>query len=61
MSTGLLDKDTQTALRIGTKYGFSEQVVLDHYQGACEMNWACTRAYFRDMYMDTRETGKPGK
>ncbi len=58
---GLTDRDTKTALQIGSKYGFGEDVVLAYYQGACEMDWACTRAYFRDMYMDNKETNKPDK
>ena len=57
----LTDHDNQTALQIATKYGFSEQEVVDYYENFCSEDWACTRAYFRDQYMSTKETGKPTK
>lgn len=58
-AVGLAEKDNKTAKQIGGKYGFDEQTVLAHYQGACEMDWACVRSYFRNLDMDTKETGKP--
>ena len=58
---GPTDRDFKIALQIGVKYGIDEGAVMAYYQGTCEMNWACTRAYFRNMYMETRETGKPPK
>ena len=61
MGEGLTDKDNKTAMQIGAKYGIDEEIVKAYYLGTCEMNWACTRAYYRDMYMDTKETGKPIK
>ena len=57
----LTDHDNQTALQIATKYGRSEQEVVDYYNNFCSGDWACTRAYFRDQYMSTKETGKPTK
>jgi hypothetical protein len=57
----LTDHDKQTGLQIATKYGFSEQEVVDYYNNFCSGDWACTRAYFRDQYMSTKETGKPTK
>lgn len=58
-SGGLSDKDYDTALRIGLKYGFDEGVVLSYYQDTCDMNWACARAYFRAQAAGLKETGKP--
>lgn len=58
MDSGLSDRDNRTATQIGTKYGVDEGTVLSHFQGTCEMNWACTRAYFRNNYMENRENGK---
>ncbi len=60
MTEGLSEKDYQTALQISAKYGFSEEEVLAYHQESCESDWACTRAYYRNMYMDT-ETHERGK
>lgn len=61
MAEGLSEKDYQTALQIASKYGSSEEEVLAYHQDFCQLDWSCTRAYFRNMYMETRETGKPKK
>lgn len=61
MEGDLTDRDNRTAMQIGAKYGIDEETVKAYYLGPCEMNWACTRAYYRDMYMDAKETGKPIK
>jgi PKD repeat protein len=58
---GLSEKDYQTAMQIAAKYGSSEDAVLAYHQETCQMDWSCTRAYFRNMYMETRETGKSKK
>lgn len=58
---GLVDQDYRTAMQIGAKYGFDDSAVLAYYQDTCDMNWACARTYFRNLYMDTRKTGKPDK
>ncbi len=58
---GLSEKDYQTALQIAAKYGSSEDEVLAYHNEYCQMDWSCTRAYFRNMYMETRETGKSKK
>ena len=61
MAEGLSERDYKTALQIGTKYNYSDGEVLAYYQDTGEMNWACARTYYRNMYMDTKETGKPTK
>jgi hypothetical protein len=58
---GYSDKDTQTAEQIAFKYGYTEEEVLAYHKDYCSEDWACTRAYFREQYMDTKETGKPKK
>jgi len=55
------DRDIQTALQIASKYGFTEEEVLDYHNDFCSGDWACTRAHYRDLYMSTKETGKPNK
>ena len=60
-SGGYTDHDLQTALQIASKYGSTEDLVLDHFQNVCGGDWACTRSYFRNQYMSTKETGKPNK
>ncbi len=59
MAEGYSDKDQQTALQIGSKYGYDEEVVLKYHKDECGEDWACTRSYFREQYMTTKETGKP--
>ncbi len=61
MAEGLSEKDYQTALQIASKYGSTEEEVLAYHQDFCQMDWSCTRAYFRNMFMETRETGKSKK
>ena len=61
MDQELSEKDIQTALQIAAKYGFTEFEVTEHFQNICEYDWACTRAYFREMYMSTKETGNKNK
>ena len=60
-SEGLSDKGLQTALQISSKYGISESLVIEHYNGLCSGDWACTRAYFRDLDKSTKDIGKPEK
>jgi len=60
-SEGLSEKDLQTALQISSKYGVSESLVIEHYNGLCSGDWACTRAYFRDLDKSTKDIGKPEK
>jgi len=60
-SEGLSDKGIQTALQISSKYGISEGLVIEHYNGLCSGDWACTRAYFRDLDKSTKDIGKPEK
>jgi hypothetical protein len=60
-SGGLSDHELQTASQISSKYGVSEEEVTNYYLSMCAEDWACTRAYFRDQYMSTKETGKPKK
>ncbi len=60
-SEGFSEKDNQTSLQIAAKYGFSEEVVLAYHKDFCEEDWTCTRAYFRELHMSTRENGKPDK
>jgi hypothetical protein len=61
MSEGPSEKDHQTALQIASKYGFLEEEVLAYHKDYCGEDWACTRAYFREQYMDTKQTGKSNK
>ncbi len=62
MAEGFSEKDYQNALQIGSKYGFTEEEVLAYHKDYCgEEDWACTRAYFRNSYMETKETGKSHK
>ena len=61
MSAGLSQKDYQLAQQIASKYGYSEDEILSHFQGTCGMDWACTRTYFRNLSKDTKQTGKPQK
>ena len=61
MAEGFTEKDIQTAQQIAFKYGFTEEEVLDYHKDYCGENWSCTRSYFREQYMSTRETGKPKK
>ncbi len=61
MSEGYSEKDHQTALQIASKYGFLEGEVLAYHKDYCGEDWSCTRAYFREQYMSTKETGKPNK
>jgi hypothetical protein len=58
-SEGLSEKDLQTALQISSKYGYSEEAVIEHYNSFCSEDWACTRAHFRELYMDANVKGKP--
>ena len=58
---GFSEKDTQTTLQIASKYGFTEEEVLAYHKDYCGEDWTCTRAYFREQYMETKETGKPDK
>ena len=59
-SEGLSDRGLRTATQISIKYGYSEDLVKERYS-LCGEDWACTRAYFRVLYMSTKETGKPEK
>jgi hypothetical protein len=61
MSGEYSDKDLQTALQISSKYNLGEGEVKVHYEGTCDYDWACTRAYFRALAAGTKETGKPDK
>ena len=61
MSEGFSEKDIQTAQQIGSKYGFTEEEVLAYHKESCGEDWVCTRSYFREQYMNTKETGKPNK
>jgi len=61
VAEGLSEKDYQTALQIAAKYGSSEEAVLTYHNEYCQMDWSCTRAYFRNLSMETRETGKSKK
>ena len=62
MSEGLSERDYQTAQQIISKYGYPEEEVLAQYE-VCKEDWACTRSYFREMYMslNPKEHGKPEK
>ena len=59
-SEGLSDRGLRTATQISIKYGYSEDLVKERYS-LCSEDWACARAYFRDLYMSTKVTGKPEK
>ena len=61
MTGGFTDKDIQTAQQIAFKYGFTEEEVLAYHKDYCSEDWACTRANFRELFMSTKETGKPKK
>ncbi len=61
VSEGFSEKDIQTAQQIGSKYGYGYEEVLAYHKEYCGGDWTCTRAYFREQYMDTKETGKPNK
>ena len=61
MSGEYSDKDLQTAMQIKSKYGFDDEVVLTYHKESCGEDWACTRAYFRTLAAETKETGKPDK
>ena len=61
MSEGSSEKDIQTAQQIAFKYGYSEAEVLAYHKDSCGENWACTRSYFREQSMSTKEIGKPKK
>jgi hypothetical protein len=43
------DKDQKTAQQIASQYGVSSEEVLDHFFHSCSEDWACTRAYFREL------------
>jgi len=59
---GVLPKrDTQTASQIASKYGSTPEEVLEYHNTSCSGDWACTRAYFRELSASTKETGKPDK
>ena len=58
---GLSEKDLQTALQIFSKYGYPQEEVLEYHNTSCGGDWACTRAYFRELSASTKETGKPDK
>jgi hypothetical protein len=60
-AAGFSEKDYQNALQISSKYGSTQEEVLAYHQDTCGEDWTCTRAYFRNMYQDNKETGKPGK
>jgi hypothetical protein len=60
-SEGLSEKGNQTLLQIAIKYGPSEGEIKLIHEGPCEEDWACTRAYFRDLHMGDKENGKPDK
>jgi len=58
---GPSEKDLQTALQIFSKYGYPQEQVLEYHNTSCGGDWACTRAYFRELSASTKETGKPDK
>jgi len=60
-AVGSSAKDIQTAQQIASKYGFSEEEVLAYHKDYCGEDWTCTRAYFREQYLSTKETGKKKK
>ncbi len=58
----LPERDFQTAQQIASKYGIPDyQEVIGWYENDCSGDWACTRAHFREIFMSTKETGKPEK
>lgn len=61
MSEGFSEKDTQTAQQISSKYGYAYEEVLAYHKDYCAGDWTCTRAYFRELDMSTKDTGKPNK
>jgi hypothetical protein len=42
------DQNARTAAKIAAQYGVSVQVVEGIFLGACQQNWSCVRAHFRD-------------
>ncbi|MCK4490748.1 MAG: hypothetical protein KAU23_10830, partial [Anaerolineales bacterium] len=60
-SEGLSAKGLRTAQQISAKYGVLEKDVIDYYENEnfCDGDWACTRAHFRELYMDAKVKGKP--
>jgi hypothetical protein len=56
----LSERDVQTLQQIVSKYVVSEEEVKVQYK-ACDYDWACARAYFREQFMSNKETGKPDK
>jgi hypothetical protein len=58
---GLSDRGLRTATQISIKYGYSEELVIAHYNGLCSEDWACTRTYFRENSLIIKKTGKPEK
>ena len=61
LSAGYTDKDYQIALQLEAKYSLDDGVVLTHHTTACEEDWTCTRAHFRELYMEEKGKGKPDK
>jgi hypothetical protein len=61
MSGEYSEKDHQTAQQIASKYGYSEEQVLEYHEEFCGENWSCTRAHFRELYMSSQDKGKPNK
>ena len=57
----LPERDLQTAQQIASKYGYPQEEVLEYHNTSCGGDWACTRAYFRELSASTKETGKPDK
>jgi PKD repeat protein len=53
-SSELPKKDSQTSLQISTKYGYTQAEVLAYYQNSCDSNWACTRAYYKNLSKNTK-------
>jgi hypothetical protein len=58
---GPSEKDTQTALQISSKYGYSVEEILEYNKTSCNGDWACTRAYFRNLSLGEKQTGKDKK
>jgi hypothetical protein len=61
MAEGFSEKDYQTALQIGSKYGYTQEEVLAYHRDYCSLDWSCTRAYFRELFMSSQGKGKPDK
>jgi hypothetical protein len=57
----LSERDTKTALQIASKYDSTPEGVLDYHNEFCSGDWACTRAYYRELFMGPKKTGKPDK